>query len=120
MIDKSAITDAKADFMGQRERFVVAEDASIKTALAEARESELSTLLDAEADASTENSRQLSLLGARRDRYELQLQNRAHEFEVGETYTFVHSSLRVPAGQDLVVRRVSERSRESTVLEVWG
>ena len=120
VIDKSAITDANADFMGQRERFVVAEDASIKTALAEARESELSTLLDAEADASTESSRQLSLLGARRDRYELQLQNRAHEFEVGETYTFVHSSLRVPAGQDLVVRRVSERSRESTVLEVWG
>jgi len=120
VIDKSAITDANADFMGQRERFVVAEDASIKTALAEARESELSTLLDAEADASTENSRQLSLLGARRDRYELQLQNRAHEFEVGETYTLVHSSLRVPAGQDLIVRRVSERSRESTVLEVWG
>lgn len=120
VIDAAAITDARADFMGSAQRFVISEDATITTALADSQDEEIATLLDVESDASDEADRQLALLGARRDLYELDVRDQAYQAEVGQTITVVHPSLRVPAGQDLIVRSVSERSGERTVIQALG
>ena len=119
-IDESAATDARKNFVQQEFRFETDEDLDVKEELLESRDGEAETFFDSSAVASAEATRQLNLLGTRRDLYNMRLRGWAWRLEAGQTITVTHPDMRVTTGQDLIIGRVAETGGGTTEVTCWG
>jgi hypothetical protein len=93
---------SRRDFIKEAQRFVVEDDTAVKTKHLLAREAEVTSLLDEETDADTENARQFTLLKSRRSIYTVPVQRAwldAVGLEVGDTLTLTLPRFGLDAAQ---------------------
>lgn len=113
--------DAHRDFVGNAYRFVSDEDVTVQTARPLAREETIETLLNDEADASTESTRQLALTSANRDHYEAETLRHQWVLRPGDTVNLTFDRWGLSGGRDMIVLSVSENSNTGvTTLALWG
>ena len=86
-----------------------------------ARDGQIEALFNTQANASTEATRQLDLLGADRDRYDVVAKRIQFRVRVGNTIRLVHSRFNLSGGKNFIVLGKSEDVQdETTTLRLWG
>jgi hypothetical protein len=122
-------TDAKtvilrSAFIKEAQRFVVEDDTAVKTKHLLAREAEVTSLLDEETDADTENSRQFTLLKSRRSIYTVPVQRAwldAVGLDVGDTLTLTLPRFGLDAGVSyLLIGIETAETADWLNLTLWG
>ena len=122
-------TDAKtvilrSAFIKEAQRFVVEDDTAVKTKHLLAREAEVTSLLDEETDADTENARQFALLKSRRSIYTVPVQRAwldAVGLEVGDTLTLTLPRFGLDVGVSyLLIGMETAESADWLNLTLWG
>ena len=113
-------TQARKELVALKVRLVSSVDATVATTHARARDFELTSPLDEEADAQALSDAILAFFGATRHKYVVQVAGMQFQRLLGETVNLVYSRFGLSGGKDGVVLAVAENTdAKSTNLTIF-
>jgi len=119
-ISKVCTSQALADFVKTKYRYVTAADAAIKTRRVLAKKIDVFSTYDTQANAQVEVDRQFALLNVDRDFYQIKFWGIQFVRELGETITIKHPRFGLSAGKDGIISKLGENTKDgTTTMNVW-
>ncbi len=121
-IDRSSVSEARREYLRQSYRSITVTDDKIKARHPYAREIDIETVIDTEADATEYAGFLLSLYGTRRDIYTIKLDGpRAGGVDLGDVITLQVPRFDLTRGKQFVVTGIDEDLGENTAtITLWG
>ncbi len=114
-------TAGRRAFTARDFRHVTAEDGAILTKHPLAGDLEVKTLLDGNADASTEASRLLDLYKADRDLFRVRVKTQPFALELADTVRLIYPRFGLETGKDFrVIGLVEDAAINEVELTLWG